>query len=101
MGPNDFNNFQVKQFASVINLVGEPVTYQGLTFNAAVRDVQLSNEPMDGGLSLSLGTEVLFIRSAVPNIPNSGDTLLIGTQKARVKQVLSDAVSYTLVCEAA
>ena len=94
----EFYDIQRQMLADVIAAVGQPITYKGNTINAVVSALELSNDPGEGGLMETLVTQVVFPLSAVSVAPKTGESVLIGTQKARIGRVSKDEVSYELVC---
>jgi len=75
--------------------------YKGLDYPAIINDVELSNELKEGGLLESLATVIIVSKSVLTAEPVSGETLYIGTKKARIELVKADEVSYEIHCRTA
>ena len=75
--------------------------YKGLDYPAIINDVELGNELKEGGLLESLATVIIVSKSVLNVEPASGETLYIGTKKARIEQVKADKVSYEIHCRTA
>jgi hypothetical protein len=75
--------------------------YKGVDYPAIINDVELSNELKEGGLLESLATVIVVSKSVLDFEPASGETLYIGTKKARIEQVKTDEVSYEIHCRTA
>ena len=95
---NDFLEFHQNALCEVMSLVGEPFTYNGTVYTGIINAQELSTELIEGGLLEVFTTQVIVSKAQLATAPIAGQTLYIGTQKARIIRVASDEVSWELNC---
>jgi hypothetical protein len=95
---SDFLNFHTAALAEVTAFLGSPFTYNGTVYTGVINAIELSNELVEGGLMESLGSQIIVPKTSLPNTPKTGETVFIGTVKARINKVETDEVSYTITC---
>jgi hypothetical protein len=94
----DFLSFHVNALNEVASFLGSQFTYNNTVYTGIINAVELSNELVDGGLMEVLGTQIIVPRAQLATAPAAGQTLYIGTQKARIVKVELDEVSFELTC---
>ena len=77
---------------------GECFLYNGLSYKGVINTAELSTDLREGGLEEVLRTTIVVSRKHLTTAPVAGQTLYIGSQKARIERVGKDEISWELTC---
>jgi hypothetical protein len=95
---NMFDDFGKEALDTALGVIGEAIQFNTKTITAAISDVNITEELMDGGLLEKRGLKVVLAlsESAVPAV---GNKILYKGKGYRVIDVSEDSISYTLTCD--